>query len=90
MRTNSYSELYYTYSHKKNRGQRARNLLSKGWWKLWDRKLPEILKYGFMSKFVLDLISIRNRASEFFLWWYCNLNLHISSMFSLGFKQKFV
>lgn len=85
MRTNSYSGLKYTRYHKKNRGEGAGDLLSKGWWKSWDRELPEILKWGFMSGLVLDLISARNRASEFFPWRYCNLNLHILKQFNVSF-----
>lgn len=77
MRTNSYIGLKYTHYHKKNRGKGARDLLSKGWWKSWDRELPEILKEGIVSRPVLDMISARNCASEFLVWQCCNLNLHI-------------
>jgi len=57
MRTNRYSGLKHTRYHKKNRGKGAGDLLSKGWWKSWDRELPEILKQGFYVKtcFRLDL-----------------------------------
>lgn len=85
MRTNSYSGLKYTRYHKKNRGKGTGDLCSKGWWKSWDRELPEILKWGFMSRFVLDSVSARNRASEFFPWRSCNLNLHTLNQFSVSF-----
>lgn len=85
MRTNSYIGLKYTHYHKKNRGKGARDLLSKGWWKSWDRELPEILKKGFMSRLDLDTISARNRASEFLLRQCCNLNLHILNQFNVSF-----
>lgn len=77
MRPNSFSGWKHIHYHKKNTGKGTGDLLSKGWWHSWDCELPEVLQWIFVSRVVLDLISVKTRASEFLQWLYCNLNLHV-------------